>query len=206
VPGHVCPQRRAVQDLLRSPHCVLIDEIVEADDLEPLGLDVGLEDLVGADHDRPAVIEGLQQGVAEPLDRGRIRDQVGGLVGVGQGIHLAAIRQGLPPVVDNFGTEDHVDLHQVGVVAQVALVSGPLVSGLVGDDQLAVAIQPPGQLHGELDALARHDAGRLQQEPLVGADSQIRPQPASILVRLRSRIGEVHHVGNQHRSAPGAQT
>ena len=51
--------------------------LLELDDAEPLGLNVGSEDLVGAHDDRPPIVYRLDEGVAEALESRGISHEIG---------------------------------------------------------------------------------------------------------------------------------
>src|SRR3990172_6541706 len=68
VVDHLGRQAIVLEHLPRLVDRLLGHEILELDDAEPFGLDVGSEDLVGAHDDRPPIVYRLDEGVAETLD------------------------------------------------------------------------------------------------------------------------------------------
>ena len=88
----------------------------------------------------------------------------------------------------------------LGLALELDEVVEPLVAGGRGDEQDGVGVaQPPDELDGQLDPLARHDAGRLHEEQSAFVHAQLAAQLAPNGRRApRARQAEVEDVGD-HR-------
>ena len=187
------------------PNGLLGDKILESDNLETLGLDIAPKDLISAHHDRPAVVDGLQEGVAKALYRRWVRDQVGLLIHIGQRKDLSPIRCLTALVTDEIGGKNHPHVQQIGQGPQIGLIVCALVAGSMGDHERASRVQPAGQLDRLLDALAGDDPRWLKQQVLIGTNAKRGPHLGGAGVGLGRRRFEIHHVGDEHRADPGAQ-
>ena len=96
------------------------DVVVELHDPEAVGPDVDLVDRVAVHDDRPAMVDGLEEGVAEPLDARRVRHQVRLRVDVGERVDAAPVgrrRPGSAPTIS--------DSKRTWTSEQVARTPGP---------------------------------------------------------------------------------
>ena len=195
------------QEPLGFPDHVVGYVIVHQNGAEPLGTDVAGVDRVVVHEDRLAVVDRLQEGVAEALEQRRVGDQIGVRVDVVQGIDLAALRRGRAPVVDHPVDEQRAYSEHFGVVADPLLVLEAFVARGVGDDQdhVPVPVQMLHQLDGVFDALALHDARGLQHEDVVLPQPQRAAHVGVVVVDSARRVVEVHHVGDQVGIGAGAQ-
>jgi len=63
----------------------------------------------------------------------------------------------------------------------------------------------PGQLEGELDSLAWHDSGGLEEKFLAGLQPEGRAQTGAVRVRRGHRRIKIHDVGNEDGTDAGSQ-
>src|SRR5687768_9704023 len=101
------------------------------------------------------------------------------------------------------------DLHVAagGEVENRLQISVTLVARGAGYEQHAVrVVEPREYLHGELDALAGHDASGLDEEQPAVEKAQLVPQSARLARNpLRDRLLEVEHVRDDGRLQAAAQ-
>jgi hypothetical protein len=153
---------------------------------ETLGLDVAPEDGVAVHQHGPAVVDGLEEGVAEALVEAGVGDEVGLLVEVGQGVDLAALRVDGADLAHARGGEAQVHAALSGVAGEHVAVLEALVARLVADHQLVARVaEAAHQLDGVLDALARARRGWAGGSPCRRGPAQLAAQVGGIGVGRR---------------------
>jgi hypothetical protein len=177
-------------------HRGLADVVVELDHAEPVRGDVDLVDRVAVDHERSAIVDRLEEGVAESLDARAVGDEIGVRIDVRERVDGPAIGRAAARVVDDLRFEPHRHVQQVRELHHPLDIVVTLFAARVRHDQLRRDSQTPGQLDGVLDALALDDPGRLEDEHLAVRQAEVAPGVSRVVVGRRGLDVVVHDVGD----------
>jgi hypothetical protein len=130
VPG--CPFRGEsgiVQEPPGERQRGIADEPVEPDHPEPARADVDLVRGVVVHEDRPPVVDSLEEGVAEALERRWVRDEIRGRIDVGERVDAASVVGGAGMLAHDLRFEPDVDAEETGELTNPGFVLEPLVAG-----------------------------------------------------------------------------
>ena len=72
-------------------HRVFGNVVAKFNHVEAFGSNINFVNIVGTHHKGLAVVNGFQEGIAKTFDRRGVGDQIGGMVGIGQGVDFLSI-------------------------------------------------------------------------------------------------------------------
>src|ERR1017187_8202235 len=196
--GHLLAEFRIGEHVADFLDNVIGDVAIHGDRLEPERFDVQHVYGGAVDHDWLAKVHRLEDGVAEAFVDTGVGNEIGVGIDVPERVELPALFVELAGLAEAVGDEANVHAFGLGELAQPIVIREPLVARAVGDDQLGARfLQAAHQLDGVLDALARDEACRLENEDVVGFQPDLLAQVPGVFVHGRRLGVEIKHVGDE---------
>ena len=172
------------------------DIAIELNHLKTFWLDIRFVNGIIIHHQRPLVIDGLQEGISKSFNGRRIRDQVCLGIDIRQRIDFPPFRRKAARIPNNGRFKIDRDVEQGCEGAHAFFVVGAFVPGRMRDDQPGRQAEAAGKLDGVLDAFTLDDAGRLEDQVLPGRQAEVRTGRARVFIQSRRGRVKIHDVGN----------